>query len=443
MMIFSPKSEADGEAVLSVAEAKKQLPKWELVNKLRPNAQNLMNLAAIYYTLGRAEEAMAAATNLVSALEDAGDVPPNIMAGVYQNRGMMYRGFGRFAEAQKDIFRAWELEKNSDYIGMAQAEEHLRNGNWSEGWKWHNRARGTCSGAALACGLPESCKFWDGSDTPSHLLVINEGGAGDRINYTRYLPLLTERGISWSFFCFDELKPFYDRLLWIGPSRTIGESDKKEFCPPPSHWTTTFSLAGPLGIDPRAIPDFPTPYTAPPHAGRIERIDNRPVVGLCWNANELHQGGLKVRSLTEGQAMRLVCMTADKIAWVNVQHDHKMPFPVTNIPFKTWEDTATLLHHLDALVTVDCGTLWLSLGMKKETAVVLTASEDWKFHHNWSPCAKLYHNGPSTQLFDAERALDLLITDIRAGVWPSSLKQHLAPSESTTTTRPDMALISV
>lgn len=443
MMILVPKSEADGEAVLSVADAKKQLPKWELVNKLRPNAQNLMNLAAIYYTLGRAEEAMVAATNLVSALEEAGDVPANIMAGVYQNRGMMYRGFGRFAEAQKDIFRAWELEKNSDYIGMAQAEEHLRNGNWSEGWKWHNRARGTCSGAALACGLPETCVFYDGKETPSHLLVINEGGAGDRINYTRYLPLLTERGISWSFFCFNELKPFYDRLPWIGPERTIGESDKKEFCPPPSHWTTTFSLAGPLGIDPRAIPDFPTPYTAPPHAGRIERIDNRPVVGLCWNANELHQGGLKVRSLTEGQAMRLVCMTADKIAWVNVQHDHKMPFPVTNIPFKTWEDTATLLHHLDALVTVDCGTLWLSLGMKKETAVVLTASEDWKFHHNWSPCAKLYHNGPSTQLFDAERALDLLITDIRAGLWPPSLKQRLAPSESTTTTRPDMALISV
>ena len=132
MMIIVPKSEADGESVLSVAEAKKQLPKWEMINKLRPNAQNLMNLAAIYYTLGRAEEAMASATSLVEALEEAGDVPPNVMAGVYQNRGMMYRGFGRFDLAQKDIFRAWELEKNSDYIGMAQAEEHLRNGNWPE-----------------------------------------------------------------------------------------------------------------------------------------------------------------------------------------------------------------------------------------------------------------------------------------------------------------------
>ena len=423
-MVIVPKSEADGESVLSVAEAKKQLPKWELTNKLRPNAFNGMALAACLFTLGRGAEAIDAQNKIVEALEGAEGIPGHVLAQAYQNRGMMFRGFGLFAEAQQDIFRAWAHDKNSDYVGMAQAEEHLRNGNWAEGWKWHNRARGTCSGAALACGLPEDCKFWDGQETPIHLLVINEGGAGDRINYTRYLPLLTERGISWSFFCFDELKPFYDRLPWIGPERTIGETQMKEFSPPPSHWTTVFSLAGPLGIDPHNIPDFPTPYTAPKHEGKLVSGDDRPIVGLCWNANELHQGGLKVRSLTEGQAMRLVCMTADKINWVNVQHDHKMPFPVTNIPFKTWEDTATLLEHVDGLVTVDCGTLWLSLGMKKQTAVVLTSSEDWKFHWNWSENAKLYHNGPSEQLFDAEKAIDALILDIRSGVWPNETKSE-------------------
>jgi hypothetical protein len=419
LFIVTPKSEADGEACLTVTEAKKILPKWELMNKLRPNAQNAMTLASIWYTLGRGQEAMNAANLVVEALAGAnGAVPPHIKAQAYQNRGMFHRGFGQFEEAQKDIFKAWELDKNSDYIGMAQAEEHLRNGNWQEGWKWHNRSRGTCSGAALACGLPESCQFWDGNDTPDHLLVINEGGTGDRINYTRYLPILTERGISWSFFCFDELKPFYDRLPWIGPERTIGEKDKTEFSPPPSHWTTVFALAGPLGIDPAAIPDFPTPYAPPKHDFRLDNSDGKPLVGLCWNANELHQGGLKVRSLTEGQAMRLVCMTADKVHWINVQHGHKMPYPVINVPFESWQDTSVVLDSVDALATVDCGTLWLSLGMKKQTAVLLTSSEDWKFRWNWSPKAHLYHNGPSQQLFDAEHAIDQLIFDIRKGNWP-------------------------
>jgi hypothetical protein len=249
-------------------------------------------------------------------------------------------------------------------------------------------------------------------------MVINEGGAGDRINYTRWLPELTKRNINWSFFCFDELKPFYDRVSWIGAGRTIGESEAKEFSPPPSHWTTTFALAGPLGITPATIPDYPEYFTAPKNNLSISDPEGRPIVGICWNANELYQGGLKVRSLTEGQAMRLVCLTADKICWVNVQHGHKMPYPVLNVPFKTWEDTAVVLEHLDALVTVDCGTLWLSLAMGKNTACLLTASEDWKFTSEWGPHLKKFHNGPSDLPMDAEKAIDKLIVAIRNGEWP-------------------------
>ena len=419
MFLIAPKDESNGEAILSVENAKKALKKWEFINQLRPNAANALNLACIYYTIGEGERALGCIDTVVQGIENAGaDVPSHVLSTALLNKGMFLRGFGRFKEAQQFIFKAFELDKSSAYLGMAAAEEHLRNGNWAEGWKWHNSVRGTCDGAALACGLPGECKFWDGKDVPSHLLVINEGGSGDRINYTRYLPLLTARGISWSFFCFDELKPFYDRLPWIGPERTIGEAQKREFSPPPSHWTTVFSLAGPLGIDPATLPQYPSPYTAPPNDFKFENKDGLPIVGLCWSANELFQGGLKVRSLTEGQAMRLVCATGNKVHWINMQHGHKMPFPVVNVPFESWQDTSVVLDKLDALVTVDCGTLWLSLAMEKQTAILLTSSMDWKFSHKWSPKATYFENGPSDQLFDAERAIDKLILAIRNGEWP-------------------------
>src|SRR5262245_25068004 len=145
---------------------------------------------------------------------------------------MFLRGYGRFEEAAKDIFKAWELDQSSPFLGMACAEEHLRLGNWEKGWKIHNQVRGTVEGAALAVGLGHECKFWDGKEQPEHLMVINEGGAGDRINYTRWLPELTKRNIKWSFFCFDEFAGFYERLPWIGPERVIREQQKKEFSPP-------------------------------------------------------------------------------------------------------------------------------------------------------------------------------------------------------------------
>jgi len=431
LFLIAPKDESNGEAVLSVADAKKSLAKWEAINRLRPNAQNALNLACIYYTLGEGEKALYAANVVAEALISAnGAVPPQIKATTLFNRGMFLRGFGRFEQAKSDIEMAWELDKSSAYVGMARAEEYLRNGNWEEGWKLHNRVRGTCEGAALACGLPESCTFWSGKETPTSLLVINEGGAGDRINYTRYLPLLTDRNINWSFFCFDELKPFYDRLPWIGPSRTIGENNKKEFFPPPSHWTTTFALPGPLGINPRAIPEFITPFTPPKNDLKFDNPDGLPMIGLCWSANELFQGGLKVRSLTEGQAMRLVCLTADKVHWVNLQHGHKMPYPVLNVPFDSWQDTSALLDRLDALVTVDCGTLWLSVAMNKPTACLLTSSEDWKFSWNWGSCLTKFHNGESDRLFDAERAIDQLIINIRKGFWPNEASSAASAAPS-------------
>lgn len=418
MFIVAPKSELNGGVTLTVEDAKQTRKIIEEKNRLRPNAQNALDLACIYYTLGEGRKAIHAANVVVEALSKLnGNCPAHIKATAVFNRGMFLRGFGDFQAAARDIKQARELDPNSDYIAMATAEELLREGNWAEGAKLHNRARGTREGAALACGLPSSCEFWDGKVSPAHLFVINEGGAGDRINYTRYLPLLTARGINWSFFCYDELKPFYDRLPWIGPSRTIGEHDKKEFDPPPSHWTTVFSLPA---VFPDTIPPFPAPFTPPPGDFRINSEDGKPLVGLAWNANELFQGGLKIRSLTEGQAMRLVCMTADKVHWINLQHGHKMPFPVENIEFETWEDTATLLNAVDGLATVDCGTLWMNLAMDKPTAVMLSACEDWKFSANWGEKLSMYHNGPSERLFDVEKAIDGLISDIRNGKWPKN-----------------------
>jgi|GEM_PF-1941908 len=422
MFLIAPKEERSGDPSLTVEEAKKLKGKYEELFRLKPDLRHGNMLCCIWHTVGETQKAL----DLINQMIEAADSEPELIAPAaratfYQNRGMFYRAFGEFEKAQKDIFKAWELDKSSAFIGMGAAEEYLRNGDWKRGWKIHNQVRGTAEAAKFSIALPNECKFWDGKETPEHLMVINEGGAGDRINYTRWLPELTRRGIKWSFFCYDELKPLYDRLPWIGPEKTMGESGKKEFSPPPSHWTTVFALPGPLGQLSTTIPDYPTYFTAPENNISMTDPLGRPIVGLCWNANELYQGGLKVRSLTEGQAMRLVCLTADKICWVNVQHGHKMPHPVMNVPFSTWEETAIILDHLDAMVTVDCGTLWLSLGMGKDTAVILTAPEDWKFASEWGPHLKKYRNGPSTSPMDAEKAIDSLILAIRAGEWPTSI----------------------
>lgn len=153
---------------------------------------------------------------------------------------------------------------------------------------------------------------------------------------------------------------------------------------------------------------------------RFNRGDSLPIVGICWEAAELSPVGdpdaRKVRSLTEAQAMRLVCMTADKVHWVGVQHGKKLGFPVSDVQFDTWEETAGLLENLDALLTVDTGTMHLAGAMRRPMMILLGSNSDWKFLDK-GRCpfyrgATLMRNGPGGGF---DRAIDMAIRDIRSG----------------------------
>src|SRR5256886_4371731 len=57
------------------------------------------------------------------------------------------------------------------------------------------------------------------------LLVINEGGTGDRISYARWLPELTKRGINWRFYPYDVLFPFRSE------ERRVGKEGRSRWAP--------------------------------------------------------------------------------------------------------------------------------------------------------------------------------------------------------------------
>jgi len=147
-----------------------------------------------------------------------------------------------------------------------------------------------------------------------------------------------------------------------------------------------------------------------------------PIVGICYEAAEKFQGDRKVRSLSEGQAMRLICQTGDKIHWLNLQFGKTMPYPVTNVPFSDWQDTAGLMHNLDAVVTVDTGVMHLAGALNKPMAVLLPGNSCWKFLKKGKklplyPSATFYRN-PGRGF---ENAITELVGEIRNGTaWPTA-----------------------
>ena len=329
------------------------------------------------------------------------------------NLGLIYKELGRHPESIRCIEQAYWMNPTDNYIRLGYAEGLLKAGFWKQAWPLYAHARPTQQGAHDDLSLPPEVQEWQAGSLPqgAKVIIINEGGTGDRISYARFLPELTRRGVDWVFYPYDELFPFFERIF--PRERLIKDGDAIVA----THWTTTFSLPAVLDVGPNEIPN-PLPITALPEKiakYKPNRGDNLPVVGLCWSAAEMFQGGRKVRSMSEGQAMRLVCSILDKAHIVNLQYGVKMPAPVVNLKIENWEDTAGLLANLDGVITVDTGLMHLAGAMRKPMATILSGNSCWKFLNRkkdncpWYPSARLFRNDGA----GFEQAIDKLILAIR------------------------------
>lgn len=398
--------------VMSKEYATRRIPELEQLWETRRSPAALADLAGCYFTLDQPERAISLIEHVWETHKDP---------SVAMNMAVILKDLARHEESFRVIEQAYWQNPDDFYIRLGYSEAMLRAGFWKQAWPTYDNARPTQQAAAADLRIPASCIEWKSEPLPKDhlLLVINEGGAGDRMSYARWLPKLTEWGINWIFFPYAELFSMFEKIL--PRERLVKDGDDIE----PTHWTTTFALPARFNVGPNEIPP-PLDFTAAADKEHIDkykipRPDNLPVFGICYDAAEKYQGDRKVRSLSEGQAMRLVCMTGNSAHWVNLQHGRPMPFPVSNIPFETWEDTAGLIHNLDAVVSVDTSVMHLAGAMRKPLATILSGNSCWKFLSKGSQC-KWY---PTSTLFrnhnvrGMENSVNDLIVAIRKNEWPA------------------------
>jgi tetratricopeptide (TPR) repeat protein len=409
--------------------AREQLHAWRNMMALRPDdADAVQNCGSCLFTLGENEEALQLYDRAYREL-DHGSAP------IAMNLGMVLKDLGRFSESAEIVMHAYTLDPDFFYLRLGWAESLLRNGNWREAWELYTDARPmTKQGARNTLGLPPEIKEWRGEPLTApdnKLLVLGEGGTGDRITYSRWLPELDKRGILWTYFPdaappIPGLQSLFERVPWLW--RKVAKlGDKYEA----SHWTTVFSLPACFNAVPTKIPQYPAWFLPDPEIKKryaIKKPDDKPVYGLIWGANELFEGGMKFRSLLESQAMRLVLSTCDMCHWVNCWQgdahgtNYKLGAPVLNPKFENWEETAALLSNMDAVVTTDNGAGWLAQALGLPCSILLSGNSDWKFLRGteksyWSDRARLFRNGGQ----GIEDAVTKCINAIRNGEgvgWP-------------------------
>jgi len=391
---------------MTVEQARASVRQCEEICKIRGTVQNVVRLSNCYFILGAVEEALKLA-------HLAFEKDPNNPA-VVVNLGLMMNDVGAHDDAFKCFSIAYnDLEDRDWYTKLAYSEALLRRGNWEDAWPIWDTCRVTKEGAALAAGIPIGIKEWDGKKEPESLLVIDEGGIGDRFAYSRYLLELSERQINWTYFPMPENRAFFERASWCKGHLAEPKTNITN-----THWTTVYSLPANLMADKDSVPKFPEPIFSSARTKLKYKIGSSvksPVVGLCWNGNEERHGGRKVHSLSEGQAMRLICKTDHLVCWINLNWDCALPLPVENPRINDLEDLAGLISNMKEVVSIDSGPAYLSSAMDIPTTVLLPSNTDWKFLKDdceespFLPGVKLLRNGPGGGI---EKAIDKAIEHI-------------------------------
>ncbi len=302
--------------------------------------------------------------------------------------------FGRIKESLQWYEQSWRYPHEPGFeidIGYSGALL-FQPDKWQQAWPIVKSLKKRMVYAAY---LP----FWDGKPC-KEVSVLSEGGFGDLIHNSRYLPLLPVEKVTVylpKYFFDSGFVDLCKRQPWFPEIKLLSEV--------PMHVPAAgfFDLPAIFNSTPETVPASPV-WQAKPLDWHGERpyLKGNPNVGFCWAARAMETplcpDGV-YRSLT-GEQARQIIRTADFLNWVALQKEFDSVAAESNIDtpaLQSWEDTAAIIANLDLVVTVDTGVMHLAAAMGKPTWVILSGAVDWKFGLEgercvWYPTMRLFRN---------------------------------------------------
>lgn len=348
---------------------------------------------------GDYEGAVAAFREAIAVRDDNADVWNDLAnASVALNR---------LEEAIGHYERAIEIRPSFPIAHMNLGMILMRCGDLPRGlaefeWRWR-----TPGFVPFLCPQPQ----WAGEDIGDQsILVHTEQGAGDAIQFIRFLPQIAARARRVVLVVPEPLLRLFESAEGYDVLRTNGEIAASEF----DVFTPLMSAPRYLGLAqdniPASIPylrppdDHPLRLPAPADDGREGKsLPGRALkVGLVW-AGSPSQGNDRNRSasldvldpLLEVPGTRFyglqVGPRADDIRNLGLQHRVHDLSPA----LQDWADTAAAIEQLDLVIGVDTGVIHLAGALGKPVWVLLSFAPDWRWgvartDCPWYPTMRLF-----------------------------------------------------
>jgi tetratricopeptide (TPR) repeat protein len=320
-----------------------------------------------------------------------------------------YTNLALMLEEMERLEEAWDYYDQALAVDPACATAHfnrgliqLRNGDYADGWRsyeWRWKSE------TLSLSKDErnyAQPRWTGEQSLENktILLWDEQGLGDTLQFCRYATLVAQRGATVIL----EVKPELIGLMGTlaGVSRIIAKGDP---APDFDFHCPLMSLPLAFGTLVETIPAG-VPYLASnpdklAHWAGVLGEKTRLRVGVVWNGNPKYQNDA-VRSITLGQFAPLF---GEDCEFVVLAKELKMAQKAAlgmkrnvrqfSADIQDFSDTAALCELMDVIVTVDTSVAHLAGALGKPVWVLLARRIDWRWllgrtDSPWYPSAKLY-----------------------------------------------------
>ena len=383
-----------GNALRSLRRFEEALASYKRALELEPeSSDSCANHGNILRDLGQFEEA-------VAAYDRAIELNPN-NAEAHSNRGVTLVGMQRFDDAVAAYDRAIALHPGHGGAYWNRALLHLLRGEYEKGWRLYEWRWKSANFAPLVRNFTQPLWLGMGSLTGKTIFIHLEQGAGDFIQFARYIPMLEARGAKVILETFPELVAVMQTL---SPTVTVIARGTT----PPAFDFHCPLMSLPLAFE-TTLETLPAtvPYLrADPvkKAAWEKKLGPKTAlrVGLVWSGTRRH-GNDHLRSIplallkplfrfpVEFHALQREVRTEDQavLPWLSHLTLHAAD------TLADFSDTAALIDQMDLVISVDTSVAHLAGAMGKPLWVLVPYAPDFRWMLDredspWYPTAKLF-----------------------------------------------------
>ncbi len=271
---------------------------------------------------------------------------------------------------------------------LLQSGEFLR--GWEEcEWRWQ-----TAQFTPFNCPHPR----WDGTPIlEKTLLVHTEQGAGDAIQFIRYIPLAAQRCRRLLLVCPDSLRSLFADVEGIDDIISAGEIALSAF----DTYSPLMSLPHVFGTTLETIPKQ-IPYLKASANPAIEIRSARSKVGIVWAGSPTHSND-RDRSIPLLQLLPL--LQVPELDFYSLQKGKRVAdlsqlpaeISIENLATKLtdYTDTAAAISQLDLVIGIDTSVVHLAGALGKPVWTMLCYNPDWRWllereDTPWYPTMRLF-----------------------------------------------------